>query len=146
MADYYWDNEKYNQDVKKLKLIQEEKERTKNLLNRLKSGEIESPSDFLDDWKKLEFSRPDEPQEIEECVDTDKIKGASHPERLSKNRLEKVLNILLNDNWIVNQSLEYPHVVKKPDEEVFHVGVDGHHRVMAFKAVGLDRIQVRYEI
>ncbi|WP_414837433.1 hypothetical protein ACK3SF_04125 [Candidatus Nanosalina sp. VS9-1] len=148
MAEKYLDKQEHSKDVKKLRLSSEERENAENLVKRINDGEISSPDDFLDEWEELEFERPDNSEEVQEYINLDKIKGAAMSDRLSIRRLKQKLNILADDDWIVDEqdNFEAPHLVKHPRKEVYHVGVDGHHRVMAFKAIGIGEIKVRYDI
>lgn len=145
MAEVYIEEREYRENVKKLKLNNKEKERARELLERLERGQIDSPKDFLTDWEEIKFKKPEEPEEVKRFVGLDKIKGSPDSERLVPKRLRKKLQDLLNDDWIRHENFDGPHLTKKPGEDVYCIGIDGHHRVMAFKALGIGKIWARVE-
>lgn len=141
-------------DGETLSLNRSQRKTAERILDRI-AGSIECPEDVVDDWECIDesFDYQEIRKYIYENVDHDiprqrdfvpvsKIAGSiSSDFKVMQNRLKSILNILISNKYTIYP--ENPPKLEKVGSR-YYVSTDGHHRVIAFKALGLDKMCVEY--
>lgn len=127
----------------------EQRKTARTILKEISAGEISLPTDVVDSWKtpgdSIDYSKDSrEVREGEDFIDPAKIEGtfSSTIHRLESGRLAKILKWMIEEEFEVRNI--YPPVVEKRGNR-YYVSTDGHHRCIAAKAIGLERLYVEYE-
>lgn len=134
-------------------LEQSQREQAREILDRLAKEEIEHPLDVLDEWKSVEETMDywnAQPEtgagyhRAHRFIPVSQIAGTTHknitdPDKFVPRRLRKVLKWLLAERFEVRH--DNPPIVEKIHGH-YYVTANGNHRVIAFKALGIDRIFV----
>lgn len=139
-----------------LTLDREQRERAHELLEAIKRGAINRPTDFLDEWRACPshdelterygrglFDGPTE--RTERWVSLADVAGthATLVDTFKRQRLTAVLRILL-EGWFQPKYDHPPHYLEI-DGELF-VGYDGNHRTMVCKAIRVKEIYAKVSI
>jgi len=138
-----------------VELDESQRSKAVDLLQQLEQGLIEKPEDVVGDWKylsdHLDYSQLKIVEEHDlgceldrqrERIRVSKIAGTTHSGvKVMEQRLEKILELLLAGDFRVET--ESPPKLEKFEGE-YYVSVDGHHRVLAFKALELEELFVEY--
>jgi len=132
-----------------------QRKKAEQLLSRLDKGLIEKPEDIVDDWisvrelydyndlvSSLIDDETIETERKAEYIPISEIAGTTHRNaEVMDHRLRNALIRLLDGEFQVEH--ERPPKLEKFDDR-YYVSVDGHHRVTAFKALGLEEMYVEY--
>lgn len=138
-----------------VKLSEGQREKARDLLQQLRSGNVEDPEDVVDDWEyvgeRYDYQAitnhalenvEDGFTRYREHIPVSAIAGTTHSyATVMPHRLEKVLEWLLAGEFQVEA--ERPPKLDKIEDR-YYVSQDGHHRVIAFKVLMLDEIYVEY--
>lgn len=132
-------------------LNQHQRARAQEVLDRLAKGEIEHPLDVLDAWESVENTldywdaQPETNTDYhreDRYIPVAQIAGTTHkdvtnPDKFVPRRLRKVLMWLIAGRFEVKH--DNPPIVEKIHGR-YYVTANGNHRVIAFKALGIERI------
>jgi hypothetical protein len=133
-----------------LTLTKNQRKRAKTILQRLSEGEIEKPTDFVERWELMpDYEELDTEEHVfdmdtsieQKYVSVSKIigTGTGGVDYLQEERLKQVLELLLVGDY--KREPERPPKLEGIDGN-YYVAVDGVHRTLAFKAIGLDEMYV----
>lgn len=125
-----------------------QRRRANNILQRLSADNVIEPKDIVEQWDKepdyddLNTEKPVfdmELQSEQKYVPVSDIigTGAGDVDRLEKRRLKKVLELLIDGEF--EQENKRPPKIEQIGGD-YYVAVDGVHRTLAFKAIGLEEI------
>lgn len=131
-------------------LTQEQRERAEKILRQLSNGEVEEPADIIERWEPMpdydELDTEEHVFDIDTSIETKYVAvsdiigtGTGGTDYLRTDRLKRVIELLLNGEF--NCEPERPPKLEGVDGD-YYVAVDGVHRTLAFKAIGLDEMYV----
>jgi len=132
-------------------LTARQREKATELLDQVTNGEIEVPGDIVDDWEYYEkdydyeelLEQPEEEFTRQRAhAPVSDIGGTTHDKiEMMDGGLERALCLLRSGEYKV-EPRRPPKLEKLGDK--YYVSVDGHHRVTAFKALGLETMYIEY--
>lgn len=125
-----------------LTLDAEQRERARDILERVENDEATEPKDLVNEWKpcpRMAISG----EATEKWVSLSDVVGTDPDltDSFMKGRIEYVLRLLLENEFQPKYTFDPPHYIEIDGE--FYVGNDGNHRTIVCKAVGVERIYAR---
>lgn len=135
-----------------LTLSDEQEKRAKDILERVKEGEVTHPNDVLDKWEGcpswseldamsggMVFNEETDLSE-EKWVPLTNVVGtdAELTDRFEEERIEGVLEMLLAGEFKPKYTSKPPKYIEVNGD--YYVGSDGNHRTIVAKAVGLEEL------
>lgn len=123
-----------------LSLSREQVERAVEMAERLSEGEIETPQDFVQEWRSAPSVTGATYENLgERYVPVENIKGTvpQNVERFNPGRAAKILTKLGDGEFEVEHERP-PNLMKVGDE--YFVDRDGIHRSLLFKYLGVDEM------
>jgi hypothetical protein len=138
-----------------VQLSEDQRERATKILDLLNEQKISYTDEIVEDWeynmRGIEYSnlKPaknyfynGEVHPDREFIPVSKIAGTTHSRsEFKQHRLRRVLNWLIDGEFQVRD--ERPPTLEKYSDS-YWVSMDGHHRVIAFKSIGIEEMFVRY--
>jgi len=138
-----------------VELNEDQRDRALVILDLLDAGEISYTDEIIEDWEynmgDVEYSNLEPVKDYfhdgevhphREFIPVSEIAGTTHSRsEFKEHRLRRSLD------WLINGEFELKH--KRPPKlekyrEKYYVSIDGHHRVIAFKSVGIEEMFVEY--
>jgi hypothetical protein len=125
-----------------------QRRRAKELLQRLSNNDVTEPKDIVEQWEQepdydelntdkpildMDLQREQKYIPVSDIIGT----GAGPADRLEQARLKAVLELLIDGEF--KQECKRPPKIEGICGD-YYVAVDGVHRTLAFKAIGLEEI------
>jgi hypothetical protein len=133
-----------------LTLTKNQRRRAKTVLQRLSEGEIEKPTDIVERWEPMpdyeELDTEEHVFDMDTSIEQKYVSvsdiigtGTGGVDYLQQERLKQILELLMAGEF--KRESERPPKFEGVDGN-YYVAVDGVHRTLAFKAIGLEKMYV----
>lgn len=137
-----------NRKMTTVTLNVEQRRRAKAILQRLSGKNLTEPRDIIGQWKQqpdynklntdkpvfeMDFQKKRKYVPVSDIIGT----GAGSVDRLEQDRLKKVIELLIENKF--EKEHERPPKLEQVGSD-YYVAVDGVHRTLAFKFIGIEKI------